>query len=246
MSHEIVTAWIFSLMTALSPPDKNRVSYAQESLEDATARYQDIAESIVRNVYDPNIKPAFGGSKGRLQTALLLTMTFNWESGFRRDVDMGLARGITAKKGLNDFGRSWCMGQINLGRMSKIDPENPNESIENSVKTTPEGWTGRDLVEDHDKCVITTIRMLRSSLGDCKERPLEERLVTYITGKCDSEEGAALSRTRMSAVFARGAKMPNVNDSSVLKSMKAEQEDQEEQSSIGSYTDMGRLAVGNK
>jgi hypothetical protein len=214
MTENVVIAWIFSLMTALSPPDKQRVTVAQETVEEATARYQDIAESIVRNAYDPNIKPAFGGPKGRLQTALTVTMMFFWESGYRKDVDMGLARGLTSKMGLNDHGRSWCMGQVNLGKKTWSDPET-GEKFDDSEKATAEGWTGRDLVGDHNKCVVATIRILRGSMYDCRELPIEERLAAYIAGTCESKEAAAESRKRMNVIFKRGQKMPNVNDKAI-------------------------------
>jgi hypothetical protein len=219
MSHEIVTAWVFSLMTALSPPDKQRCTVAQETVEEATARYQDIAESIVRQAYTPEIKPAFGGPKGRLQTVLLVTMMYFWESGYRKDVDMGLSRGLTSKMGLNDHGRSWCMGQVNLGKKTWYDTET-GEKIEDSEKVTADGWSGRDLVEDHNKCAAATIRILRGSMYDCRELPIEERLAAYIAGTCESKEAAAESRKRMTIVFKKGTKMPNVNDSVVMKSLK--------------------------
>jgi hypothetical protein len=219
MSHEVVTAWIFSLMVSLSPPDKQRCTVAQETPDEAKARYQDIAESIVRQTYDPEIKPAFGGPKGRLQTTLLVTMMFFWESGFRKDVDLGLARGLTSKKGLNDFGRSWCMGQVNLGKKTWWNSET-GEKVEDSEKVTADGWSGRDLVSDHNKCVAATIRILRGSIYDCRDLPVEERLAAYISGKCDNKDAAAESRKRMNIVFKKGTKLPNVNDSVVIASLR--------------------------
>jgi hypothetical protein len=219
MGHEIIVAWILALMNVLSPAHRKHYEPAAvETDAEADARYEAIARAIVRNSFDPKVKPAFGGPQGRMQTALLVTMTFNWESGFRKDVDMGLARTRTAKHGLNDFGRSWCMGQVNLGRVSKRDPNNPNERIENSEKLTPEGWSGRDLVEDRNKCVISTIRLLRSSLGTCKDLPLEERLAGYISGKCDDKKAIDMSRVRMNAVYNRGKKLPKVKDSVIQAS----------------------------
>lgn len=213
MAQNAFYAWILSLMSTLSPPDKQRATIAVETPDEARVRYELIADAIVRNSFDPTVKPAFGGPRGRAQTAVLVTLMFWWESGFRKDVDLGLGRSLTARHGLNDFGHSWCMGQINLGK--KVTVQDDGEQYHDSEKLTPEGWSGRDLVEDRNKCVVTTIRILRGSFYECRELPLEERLAAYIAGKCDSKEGQSISRNRMFVVMAKGEKMPRVTDRKV-------------------------------
>jgi len=60
---------------------------------------------------------------------------------------------------------------------------------------TTEGWTGRDLAEDPDKCVTVAMRMLRQSMKMCPEHPL----AFYAEGPkgCSSVRGQRISRDRL-------------------------------------------------
>lgn len=198
MVRELFIAWVLSVMTALSPPHRPHYdSAAQESFAQADERYREIAETIVDGSFASDVEPVFGGSYARQKTALLVTIWWNAESGYRRDVDLGLARTRTAKAGWNDFGRSWCMGQINLGRKRQPDPDRPGEWIEDSPTLTPEGWSGMELCRDRSKCFRTTVRVMRQSVNACKSLPASERLAAYAAGYCDSSYGKSISRTRM-------------------------------------------------
>lgn len=198
MIREAFIIWILTTMTALSPPHREHWEpAARESFAQADARYRAIAETIVDGVFDPEVEPVFNGPRARQNTAMLVTIWWNAESGFRRDVDLGTGRAKTAKAGWNDFGRSWCMGQINLGRKRRPDPENKGAWIEDSPTLTPEGWSGRELCQDRAKCLRATLRVMRGSIRACRNLPAAERLAAYAAGTCSSRAGQDISRTRM-------------------------------------------------
>jgi hypothetical protein len=199
MIREAFVTWILTTMIALSPPHREHWEpAAQESYAQADARYRAIAETIVDGVFDPAIEPVFKGPRGRQNTAMFVTIWWNAESGFRRDVDLGIGRARTAKAGWNDYGRSWCMGQINLGRKRRPDPHNKGQWIEDSPLTTPEGWYGRELCQDRNKCLQATLRVMRQSVRSCRKLPWQERMAAYAAGTCTSSAGRAISRQRMS------------------------------------------------
>lgn len=195
---ELFVVWILSMMTAVAPPHRTHfVPEARESYAQADERYREIAEAIVDAAFDENVQPIFGGERGRAHTAMLVTTMFFMESGFRRDIDLGTSHARLRRVGLNDFGRSWCMGQLNLGIKKIPDPDKPGMWKDTSAKNTAEGWSGPDLFADRRKCVAATISVLRSSLGSCRHLPALERLAVYAAGTCDSEEGKAASIARM-------------------------------------------------
>jgi hypothetical protein len=195
---ELFVVWILSMMTTVSPPHRDHfVPEAKESYAQADTRYREIAEAIVEGAFDKDVRPVFGGDRGRANTAMLVATIFYMESGFRRDIDLGTSRARLRRSGLNDFGRSWCMGQINLGIKKVPDPNNPGRWIDTSAANTAEGWSGRDLVEDRRKCVVATINVLRLSIGTCRKLPAEEQLAMYAAGTCDSQTGREASRARV-------------------------------------------------
>jgi hypothetical protein len=220
MLKEAFVTWILTTMVAMSPPHRQHwEAAAQESHAQADQRYLEIATTIVDGVFDPAVEPVFTGSRGRQNTAMLVTVWWHAESGFRRDVDLGTGRARTAKAGWNDFGRSWCMGQINLGRKRIPDPSKPGTWIEDSPTTTPEGWSGKELCEDRTKCFLTTLRVMRQSVGACRSLPASERLAAYAAGTCSSEAGRAISRQRM-ALYTRllAKNRPPHTDAEVMES----------------------------
>jgi hypothetical protein len=197
-------------MTLMSPPGREQiVAEAQETKTAAEARYKDIATSIINVVYTEDETPLFGGMYSRPKTALFIAFKFYMESGFRRDVHLGLGRERLGRSGWNDHGRSWCMGQIMLGKRG-----------DDSANTTPEGWSGKDLVQDTTKCVLATLHTLRRSMHACSGLPQAERLAAYASGSCDSERGKQISRNRMQAFqrwWAKGKdRYPQLNELSSL------------------------------
>jgi hypothetical protein len=218
MLKEAFVTWILTTMVAMSPPHRQHWEpAAQESHEQADARYREIAETLVDGVFDPAVEPVFTGARGRQNTAMLVLVWWNAESGFRRDVDLGTGRARTAKAGWNDFGRSWCMGQINLGRKRIPDPMHSGKWIEDSPTETSEGWSGLELCQDRSKCFRATLRVMRQSIRSCRTLPFEERLAAYAAGTCESETGRAISRQRMSWFYRSYQKnRPKHTDAEVL------------------------------
>lgn len=195
---ELLIIWILNVMTSVAPPHREHFeAEAKESYAQADVRYREIAEAIVDASFDENVQPAFPGPRGRASTAMLVATTFFMESGFRRDIDLGTSRARLRRSGLNDHGRSWCMGQINLGITRVPDPERPGTLKETSAATTINGWTGPELLADRRKCVAATINVLRLSMGACANLPPMERLAVYASGTCDNEAGRRASETRM-------------------------------------------------
>jgi hypothetical protein len=208
-------SWIVSLIYSVAPPVGYKTHYqpAAESREESKARYTDIATDIANVVYDPNEKPLFTGVHGRMRTALMVVSIFNYESHFRKDVDLG-----DGERARGDHGQSWCLGQVNLGRIGDEDksdnkkgkkkriakplatPEEAREAQRYRVfvdtrghfglvdhlleKDTSVGWSGADLVENRENCIRATIAIARTSLAACRSNPLEFRLNLYTSGSC--------------------------------------------------------------
>jgi len=224
MLKEAFVTWILSTMVTMSPPHREHWEpAAQESYAQADQRYREIAETLVDGVFDPTVEPLFTGSRARQNTAMLVLVWWHAESGFRRDVDLGTGRAKTAKAGWNDYGRSWCMGQINLGRKRRPDPLHPGTWIEDSPTTTPDGWSGRDLCQDRSKCFLATLRVMRQSISVCRNLHFEERLAAYAAGTCESKAGQAISRQRMSWFHRNLTGRPEHTDAEVLAEIEQQQ-----------------------
>ena len=217
---ELVILWILSTMNGLAPA--HRVHFEREAMESyvqADARYRKVAEDAVDEAMV--VRPLFGGRHGRIGTAMMTVTLWFMESGFRRDIDLGTSRVRLRHTGLNDFGRSWCMGQINLGSKRVLDPDHPGMWLDTSNTLTPQGWSGPELVADRRKCAHVTIETLRQSMLACRSLPMNQRLAAYAVGRCDSEEGKRLSEVRMRLFFrVNGKGRPDVTDNDILEEMK--------------------------
>jgi len=213
---EQVIAWLMSLMVSVAPPGRKLyIPEAQETVEDATSRYEDIAKDVAYVVWNEQEKPIFPGSRGRERTAMVLLAVATFESAFRKDVDFGVGK---LSKG--DAGKSWCLNQINLGKKD-AKGSTPNRIVVNiggGYKITDhqeEGWSGQDLVDDRQKCFHAALSILRSSFTACSRNPLEERLTQYTSGHCDQGEEA--SRLRMGlALRWMGTKLPKFKDAEIM------------------------------
>ena len=233
----MVIAWVLAMMMAVAPSHREHFEpEAKESFDQADARYTEIATAIVTESMSG---PALSEGKiGRIKTAMTVAAWMFYESGFRRDIDLGTSRVRLRKTGLNDFGRSWCLGQINLGTKTIPDPDRKGMFIETSADKTPQGWTGPELLADRRKCVRATIDRMRSSLLACADLPVEERMAQYASGLCKTnpalpvpvekqehmiEQGKAISKERTRFVYRWLSKdRPKVNDAQVLQEMKGE------------------------
>lgn len=146
---------------AVNPP--GRAIVLTESPEAGEARYQGIATAIDEVVSDPAEPPLFGGRQGRAHTAMLLAAISWHESGWRRDVDLGVgpfARG--------DHGRSCSLFQFQLGAQGR----------------TIEGWNCVELVSDRAKAARAALHMVRRSQAACPGAPSRAMLATYASGSC--------------------------------------------------------------
>jgi len=140
-----------------------------ESPADTRDRYDSIARDVASVVMDGGEEPLFGGTSGRTETALLMLSVASFESSFRKSVDDGIGRG--------DNGHSYCLMQIHVG-----------------TGTTPEGWSGPELVEDRKRCFRSALHMLRGSFGACHNLSMEDRLSAYATGRCIANVHVSRSR----------------------------------------------------
>lgn len=161
MSVETLGAWLLSVMLSAVPPGKSRFPReAIESAEAGRARYEAIAETVARVAFDEAEKPLYDGPRARERTAALLLALAYHESSFRRDVDYGV--GPHAHGG----GPYHCLLQIRV------------------VDRTPEGWTGRDLVTDREKCIRAGLHLLQRSRNHCKKQGPDAWLRLYASGHC--------------------------------------------------------------
>jgi hypothetical protein len=184
---------LVAAMNMMSPAHRDHfLREARESHAQADERYLEIATAIIDVSFDPAEKPIFGGQYARTKTAMFIAHKFFMESGFRRDVHTGIGRENLPT--INDYGKSWCMGQLMLGK-KRIDLGN-GKWITDSASTTPEGWTGRELLADNRKCASATLHAIRRSISACNGLPFPERLAAYATGSCSSKIGQQISKNR--------------------------------------------------
>jgi hypothetical protein len=114
--------------------------------------------------------PLFKGDDDRHKTSALLVAIAFRESSLRADA---VGDHVAGKP------TSFCAFQIHLPFGAKTD----------------EGWTGRDLAEDPDKCVTIAMRMLRQSMRMCAAHPL----AFYASGPsgCENPRAQRISRDRL-------------------------------------------------
>jgi hypothetical protein len=165
-----IIAWAVAFMIAVAPPGRPG---SKEAPDDGAARYREIAAAAARVAYDPEATPLFGGSMGRARTLALLLSVANYESGFLRHVDFGIG-----SRARGDSGQSWCLMQIKVG-----------------TGRTAEGWTGRDLVADRERCFRAGLAIMRRSFQACRNNSPTEMLDAYTSGSCD--RGQMESRRRV-------------------------------------------------
>jgi len=160
-----IVAWALTFMMAWAPPGRSHIKDAIETPEAGAARYAEIAAAAARVAFDAQLRPLVAGPRARSQTlAIMLSVAYH-ESGFRRDVDLGvgpLARGE---------GTDSCLMQIRVGR-----------------GTTVEGYSHADLVADREKCFRVGVRLLRHSIGACRSLPALDWLSAYARGQCVTDE----------------------------------------------------------
>lgn len=182
----LVHKWIVDRMLKWSPPGRSLFKDAVETKEEGAARYAEIASAAITVAYDPSEDPFVTGPTGRAQSLAILLSLAWFESGFRKDVDLG--RGPVAR---GDKGRSWCMVQVLLGNPDKdgktsrrvVLTKDGGASIVTD-KTKSVGWGGEDLVADRTKCFRVGYRFLRKSFRACPGQAFDDRISVYGAGAC--------------------------------------------------------------
>lgn len=155
-------------MLSWAPPGKSKIKDAVETPEEGKARYAEIARAAAKVAFDGQEKPLYRGARARSKTlAVMLSVAYH-ESGFRKDVDLGVgpfARGS---------GTDSCLMQIRVGAGS-----------------TTEGWTHSDLVSNRDKCFRAGLALLRRSFGSCGKLGERDALSGFASGHCKKDDPVA-------------------------------------------------------
>jgi len=191
---QVVIAWFLSFIVGLAPPDRHQyLPAARESTDEASDRYESIAQDVFDVVYDKSNPPLFKGNDGRAKTAAVVLSVMWFESQFRKDVDFGVG-----DRSRGDSGRSWCLMQIQTGsgrtwawnaaKNRFAEPRDPAEDVER-------GWTGAELTADRKKCILAGLRIARMSFNACAGLPVADRLRVYASGSCN--KGARESEHRV-------------------------------------------------
>lgn len=209
---ELAVAWVLSIVTAVySPGDKIYYDAAQETKQEAEERVLDIAGDVVEVVYNPETNSLFSGEHGRAKTATLVLAVMTNESGFRKDVDLGVgpyARG--------DGGRSWCLMQLNIGRKRTIRWNYVQDRVPRWNDLTSEvfdGYYGSELVSERRLCVSEGLKIMSASMKACHNLPLNRRLAGYVIGSCSNPDGYPGSEDR----FAKAMRWYNARTKMLTK-----------------------------
>ena len=125
---------------------------------------------------------------------VLLSLAY-FESGFRRDVDLGLGQ-FARGSGVDS-----CLMQIRVGSGA-----------------TAEGWPHADLVGDRKKCFRAGLHLVRQSFHACRKLPREDWLGAYTSGTCRIKEPYSRQRMRRALTSPR----PPVDDEIVFANPSAE------------------------
>jgi hypothetical protein len=202
-----IVAWLVSAMTAWSPPGREHfITEAQESKADAEVRYEAIAEALIKVAYNPNNTSLFGpGKYTKARTSLLLLSIGYFESGFRKDVDLGIGR-----YGRGDGGNSHCMLQIRVGTDRKS-----TSVLKNLIG---QEWSADDLTSDRTKCFFTGYSLARKSISACRALPMEQRLAAYASGSCSKGMDKSEARVNKALKWYRLHVAP-VTDSEVVAAL---------------------------
>lgn len=212
--------WLTDRMLSWMPPGRSYIPEAKETPDEGKARYEKIADAMISVVYDPSERPIFTGKYGRARTLALVASVSWFESGYRKDVDLG-----TGALGRGDRGRSWCMMQIMLGT-----PDPKVGSTKSRVFLTQDSfkivqpndprwasaYSGADLVQDRQKCFRTGLHLLRNSFRACRSLSVEDRLGVYGSGRCQAGWQPGRYRVRKAQRWLASGKPP-LTDSEALK-----------------------------
>jgi hypothetical protein len=160
-----LATYIFSAMISWVPLSNH--IFTGESVENITARYELIAETVEKTALDPNREPLIVGEDGRIKTALLLASIASFESQYGRDV-------VSCKR-VGDNGVAYGPWQTHI--------YNKNEAKKDCT--------------DLNVMISLAYDMIRSSFDHCQGVVLADKLTIYTSGgRCTHERGQA-SRYRV-------------------------------------------------
>jgi hypothetical protein len=174
MTPELLAAWLVGIMITAVPPGKYLEPPENvETAADARARYQAIASAAAEVALDPNERSLFPGDDGRRMTAALLLVLSMYESGWKRDVDLGIGKHDKLVRASRQY---WCIMQIG------VDGK------------TAEGWTGPELVADRTRCFRAGLHRLQRARGYCRAQGPDAWLRMYAKGSCSDAGKTADTR----------------------------------------------------
>jgi len=173
MTLETLSAWLLSVMLTTVPPGHSKhPPEARETAQQGKLRYRGISRTIARVALDPKEKPIFSGPDARARTAAFLLVVSHHESHWRRHIDLGI----------NHRGRYWCMMQIAVDHGK-----------------TPEGWTGRDLVNSREKCFRRALHIMQMGRRVCARKKAKDPFAffnLYASGHCNRGRKAVAIRVK--------------------------------------------------
>lgn len=160
-----LATYIFSAMISWVPISNH--TFTGESVEDITARYELIAETVEKAALDPNREPLIEGEDGRIKTALLLASVASFESQFGRDV-------VSCRR-IGDNGVAYGPWQTHIYNRAQA----------------------RKACTDLSVMISIAYDMMKSSFDHCQRVELADKLTIYTSGGyCTHERGEA-SRFRI-------------------------------------------------
>ena len=166
MNTQLITETVLAVMLQLAPPERARAAAPgfEETVEERTARYGEIARDIVEVVVDKGRVPGFSS----VETIALVVAVAHHESGFAADIDAGECfRGVDPKR--CDSGRAICILQVHAFA----------------------GATANEL-KDRRTCIASAVYKLRASANMCRTNAPADRFAAYGSGSCDAgREGSA-------------------------------------------------------
>ncbi len=215
---ETVTTWILSLIMTSAPPGR-KIYYdeGQETIEEATARYESIADDIIAVVYDPATIPLFKGPTGRARTVSVILSVMLHESSFMRHVDYGLG-----KYARGDHGQSWCLMQLRIGNGKTMRWDTVRgrpAAIGAHSEDVFEGYKGEDLVSDRKLCISEGLKVLAVSFGGTYGLPLEDRLRVYASGSRDKGSDASHNRMNLAVKWFNKYPYKTIKDAEVMQEL---------------------------
>jgi hypothetical protein len=203
-----VKEWIKDFLVRHAPPGR-KLWYpdAQETEEEARARYDGVASDVVFTAFQSSTKtPFMQRESGRSRLVAVWLGVMLHESGFMKNVDFNLG-----KYGRGDQGLSWCLMQLRIGtgKTQKWNvAKNRRPYWGDSEDEMHPGYTGQELIADRKLCLSEGHKLVWASFKSCEDRPLEDRLTAYAVGFCKDqkddpvkqkklEDGLIKSRIRM-------------------------------------------------